>query len=206
VYRYSGKVARRPHDDCAARRDRLYCIKPVGHHRTRNGSRPEPPSTDGDGDKTMTSVAQILKSKTEARLHHDHPVITIDADKPVFDAVRLMSDLQIGALIVTEGPENKIAGIITERDYARKIVLMDRSSKTTPVREIMTTQVRCVGLTDTAEDCMALMTNFRMRHLPVIENDRLVGMVSIGDLVKSIISEQQFTIQQLEHYITGART
>jgi CBS domain-containing protein len=154
----------------------------------------------------MPSVAQIIKSKAEPRLDRDHPVVTIDGDAPVFDAVKLMSQHQIGALVVTEGPDNKIAGIITERDYARKIVLMDRSSKTTRVREIMTAQVRYVRPTDTVEECMALMTAHRMRHLPVIENDRLVGMVSIGDLVKTIISEQQFMIEQLEHYITGART
>jgi CBS domain-containing protein len=154
----------------------------------------------------MPSVAQILKSKADPRFDRDRPVVTIDAEAPVFDAVKLMSQHQIGALIVTEGRESKIAGIITERDYARKIVLMDRSSKTTRVREIMTGHVRYVRPTDTAEECMALMTTHRMRHLPVIDNDRLVGMVSIGDLVKTIISEQQFMIEQLEHYITGART
>jgi CBS domain-containing protein len=153
----------------------------------------------------MPSVAQILNSKSEPRLARDHPVVTIDADAPVFEAVKIMSQHQIGALIVTEGPESKIAGIITERDYARKIVLMDRSSKTTRVREIMTPHVRYVRLTDTVEECMALMTEHRLRHLPVIHDNRLVGMVSIGDLVKTIISEQQFTIQQLEQYITGVR-
>jgi CBS domain-containing protein len=115
-----------------------------------------------------------------------------------------MAEKRIGALVVTEGDE--IVGIVTERDYARKIVLMDRSSKQTPVREIMTREVRYVRPDDSAENCMALITERRMRHLPVIENDRLIGMISIGDLVKSIISEQQFTIQQLEHYIRGERT
>ncbi len=128
----------------------------------------------------------------------------MDADDSVFQAVKLMAEKQIGALIVTH--DGEIVGIITERDYARKIVLLDRSSKTTPVRDIMTTSVRYVRLNDTADECMALMTERRMRHLPVIEDGRLVGMVSIGDLVKNIISEQQFTIQQLEHYITGERT
>lgn len=154
----------------------------------------------------MPSVAQILTTKSEPRTHHGRPVVTIDADDSVFEAVKLMAEHQIGALIVTEGHENKIAGIITERDYARKIVLMERSSKTTPVRDIMTAHVRYVRPTDTVEECMALMTAHRMRHLPVIDDDRLVGMVSIGDLVKTIISEQQFTIQQLEHYIMGAHT
>lgn len=154
----------------------------------------------------MPTVAQILKSKSDVRLDHDNPVATIDVHESVFEAVKMMSQHQIGALVVTEGSEKKIVGIVTERDYARKIVLMDRASKTTPVGDIMTAQVLCVRLTDTAEDCMALMTQRRMRHLPVIDEGRLVGMVSIGDLVKNIISEQQFTIQQLEHYITGART
>jgi len=146
----------------------------------------------------MPSVAQILKSKPE------QSVVTIEADKSVFDAIKLMSDRQIGALIVTQGTD--IVGIVTERDYARKVVLMDRSSKTTPVRDIMTKSVRYVRLNETEQDCMALMTEHRMRHLPVIDEGKLVGMVSIGDLVKTIISEQQFTIQQLEHYITGAHT
>jgi IMP dehydrogenase len=121
----------------------------------------------------------------------------------------MMDQYHIGALIVTEGSrdgeirESNIAGIITERDYARKIVLLDRSSKTTRVGEIMTPKVLAVQMTDTTEACMALMTQRRMRHLPVIQDGKLVGMVSIGDLVKAIISEQEFTIQQLEHYILG---
>ncbi len=145
----------------------------------------------------MPSVAQILKAKP------DQTVVTIDADKSVFEAIKLMSERQIGALIVTR--EGEIVGIVTERDYARKVVLMDRSSKMTPVRDIMTTSVRCVRLGETAQNCMALMTEHRMRHLPVIDAGKLAGMVSIGDLVKSIISEQQFEIQQLEHYITGVQ-
>ncbi len=157
----------------------------------------------------MPTVAQILKSKLDdplaAKRSAGTPVLTIDVDAPVFDAVKMMAHHQIGALIVTEGDEGKIAGIITERDYARKIVLLDRSSKSTRVGEIMTRQVLHVRMTDTTEDCMALMTQHRMRHLPVIDNGRLVGMVSIGDLVKAIISEQEFTIQQLEHYISGVR-
>lgn len=158
----------------------------------------------------MPNVAQILKSKLDdplaARRIAEQPVITIDADASVFEAVKMMSQHQIGALIVTQGSENRVAGIITERDYARKIVLMDRSSKSTRVGEIMTKQVLHVRMTDTAEACMALMTQHRMRHLPVIDEGKLAGMISIGDLVKTIISEQQFTIQQLEHYISGVRT
>jgi CBS domain-containing protein len=143
----------------------------------------------------MTSVAQLLKSKP------NHDIHTVGADDSVYNAIKLMADKQIGALVVTEG--ESIAGIITERDYARKVVLMDRSSKATPVRDIMSRAVRFVHLTQTTDECMALMTERRMRHLPVIDQGKLVGMVSIGDLVKNIIAEQQFTIKQLEFYITG---
>ncbi|MBN3858244.1 CBS domain-containing protein [Paraburkholderia sp. Ac-20340] len=143
----------------------------------------------------MTSVAQVLKSKPE------QAVYTIGVNDSVFDAIRLMAEKHIGALVVVDG--EAIVGIVTERDYARKIVLMDRSSKTTAVRDIMTPHVRFVQLEQTTYDCMALMTERRMRHLPVMEDGKLIGMVSIGDLVKEIIAEQQFTISQLEHYITG---
>ncbi|CAD6554749.1 CBS domain-containing protein [Paraburkholderia sabiae] len=144
----------------------------------------------------MTSVAQVLKSKP------NQDVYTIEAADSVYNAIKLMAEKQIGALIVKEN--GAIAGIVTERDYARKIVLMDRSSKTTPVRDIMSSAVRFVRPEQTTDECMALMTERRMRHLPVLEADQLIGMVSIGDLVKNIIAEQQFTIQQLEHYIHGA--
>ena len=146
----------------------------------------------------MTSVAQLLKTKP-----NNTTVFTVGADDSVYDAIKLMAEKGIGALVVTNG--DSIAGIVTERDYARKVVLMDRSSKATPVRDIMSKAVRFVRPDQTTDDCMALMTERRMRHLPVIENDRLVGMVSIGDLVKNIIAEQQFTIQQLEFYIHGER-
>jgi CBS domain-containing protein len=146
----------------------------------------------------MTSVAQLLKTK-----QNNTGVFTIGADDSVYEAIKLMAQKGIGALVVTDG--DSIAGIITERDYARKVVLMDRSSKATPVRDIMSKAVRFVRPDQTTEECMALMTERRMRHLPVIDNGRLVGMVSIGDLVKNIIAEQQFTIQQLEFYIHGER-
>ena len=146
----------------------------------------------------MTSVAQVLKSKP------DQAVFTITASDSVYHAITQMAEKGIGALIVTDGPEEAIVGIVTERDYARKVVLMDRSSKTTTVREIMSPHVRFVQPDQTTYDCMALMTERRMRHLPVLDEGRLVGMVSIGDLVKDIIAEQQFTIVQLEHYITGS--
>ena len=143
----------------------------------------------------MATVAQVLNSKPE------QTVYTIAQTASVYDTIKLMADKHIGAVIVTDG--ETIAGIVTERDYARKVVLMERASKETPVADIMTSQVRYVHLDQTTDDCMALMTEKRMRHLPVIDGGKLVGMISIGDLVKNIISEQQFTIKQLEFYIRG---
>ena len=145
----------------------------------------------------MKTAADLLKSK----LHQT--VFTIAPTASVFDAVKLMADKDIGALLVMEGEQ--VAGIFTERDYARKIALMSRSSRDTPVREVMTPEVMYVRPDQTSEECMALMTENRLRHLPVMDGRRLLGLVSIGDLVKDIISDQQFTIQQLEHYITGER-
>jgi CBS domain-containing protein len=141
----------------------------------------------------MSTVSQILKSKP------DQAVQTISPSASVFDAVRLMADKNIGAVLVGEGAS--IEGILTERDYARKVVLMSKSSKDTPVREIMTAKVRYVRPEQTSEECMALMTENRVRHLPVMDNGKLVGLVSIGDLVKDVISEQKFLIEQLEQYI-----
>ena len=143
----------------------------------------------------MTSVAHILKSKPDQTVH------TITPAAPVFDAVRLMAEKGIGALVVMEN--GKIVGMVTERDYARKIVLMGRSSKETPVRDIMSSPVMYVRPDQTNEECMALMTDNRLRHLPVVDQGKLLGLISIGDLVKDIISEQKFIIEQLEHYITG---
>ena len=111
-----------------------------------------------------------------------------------------MADMHIGALLVMEG--DKIAGIFTERDYARKVVLLGRASIDTPISEVMTRAVRFVHPTNSAEECMALMTENRLRHLPVMDGEQVVGLVSIGDLVKSVISEQQFIITQMEQYIT----
>jgi signal-transduction protein with cAMP-binding, CBS, and nucleotidyltransferase domain len=142
----------------------------------------------------MTILAHILNSKDE------HKVYTITPSSSVFDAVKLMAEKSIGALVVMEG--EKVVGIITERDYARKVVLMSRSSKETTVRDIMTTAVRYVHPNQTSEECMVLMTEHRLRHLPVMDQGKLVGLISIGDLVKDIISEQKFIIQQLEQYIT----
>lgn len=145
----------------------------------------------------MKGVAQILRAKPSNVVH------TIGPDDTVYDAVRKMAEHGIGALLVVDG--GKIAGIVTERDYARKVALADRSSRQTPVSVIMTAHVLCVSPRQTTEECMALMTEHRLRHLPVLDDGKLIGLVSIGDLVKDIISEQQFIIEQLEHYITGTR-
>lgn len=144
----------------------------------------------------MTLVAEILKSKADASVY------TVAPDATVLDALRLMAEKGIGALVVTDG--QAIQGIVTERDYARKVALMGRSSESTPVREVMTSAVKCVRPNQTTEQCMQLMTSGRLRHLPVVdEAEKLVGMVSIGDLVKDTISAQKFIIEQLEHYIHG---
>jgi len=143
----------------------------------------------------MTTVAQILQSKPDRAVHSIAPTAS------VFDAVKLMAEKNIGALLVIEG--GKIAGIVTERDYARKIVLLAKSSKETPVRDIMTSQVMYVRSQQTSDECMALMTENRVRHLPVMDQGKLIGLVSIGDLVKDVIAEQKFLIEQLEHYIAG---
>jgi len=143
----------------------------------------------------MTTVSHILEAKPDQTVYNVAPAAS------VFDAVKTMAEKGIGALIVIDG--EAIVGMITERDYARKIVLVGRSSKETAVREIMTSPVMYVRPDQTSEECMALMTENRLRHLPVLDGGRLVGLVSIGDLVKDIISEQQFTIEQLEHYIMG---
>ena len=146
----------------------------------------------------MTAVADILKTKGNATVH------TIGPDDSVFDALQRMADKGIGALMVTEG--EAIVGIVTERDYARKIALKGRTSALTQVRDVMTTSVMFVKPTQTSEECMALMTDNRLRHLPVVRDDKLIGLISIGDLVKDIISEQKFVIEQLEHYISGQRS
>ena len=121
----------------------------------------------------------------------------------MFDAVKLMAEKDVGALLIMEG--ETIVGMVSERDYARKIVLIGRSSKETPVRDIMTCPVIYVGPQQSTEECMALMTEKRVRHLPVLDNGTLIGLISIGDLVKDIISEQNFVIEQLQYYITGDR-
>lgn len=143
----------------------------------------------------MKTVAEILKSKANAQ------VFTIGPSTTVLEAISLMADKGIGALVVVEG--DKVVGIVSERDYARKIVLMERSSYNTDVCDIMSVNVISVSPSQSNEFCMGLMTEKRLRHLPVLENGKLIGLVSIGDLVKDIISDQQSLIQQLESYIRG---
>jgi CBS domain-containing protein len=140
----------------------------------------------------MKTVAQMLQLKPAG-------VISIRPDVPVLDALKLLADKDVGAVLVMDGP--RLVGIISERDYARKVALKGKSSSDTPVSEIMTREVVFVTPAQTNEDCMALMTEKRARHLPVIDNGRVVGVLSIGDLVKDVIFEQQFIIDQLENYI-----
>lgn len=145
----------------------------------------------------MQTVAHLL------RLKHDQTVVTIAPTASVLDALKLLAEKGIGALLVVA--DGEIAGVFSERDYTRKIELQGRSAHNTLVQDIMSQSVICVGPAHSNEQCMALMTENRIRHLPVVDHGKLVGMISIGDLVKDIISEQQFTIQQLEHYIHGVR-
>jgi CBS domain-containing protein len=143
----------------------------------------------------MKSARQVLESKPTQAIFSVLPGAT------VYSALQLMAEKGIGALLVIE--HEKIVGILSERDYARKVILMQRSSRDTQVRDIMTSAVIYVRADQSTDDCMALMTKHRLRHLPVMDGDKLIGMLSIGDLVKDIISEQRFIIEQLEHYISG---
>ena len=142
----------------------------------------------------MKLVKQLLESK-------DTGVISIAADASVFDAIKLMADKAIGSLLVMDGDE--LNGIVTERDYARKVIIKGRSSQSTEVGEIMTVDVVTASTDQTVSHCMSVMTERRIRHLPVVEDDKVVGMVSIGDLVQAIIADQQEEIEQLEQYISG---
>ena len=142
----------------------------------------------------MKLVHQLLEAK-------GRDVWSVTPESSVYDAISLMAEKEVGALMVLA--DKKPVGLISERDYARKVILAGRSSKDTPVHEIMTTQVICTKPDQAIEECMALMTDKRVRHLPVIDHKELVGLISIGDLVKAIIHEQQFIIEQLEHYIAS---
>lgn len=140
----------------------------------------------------MKTLKQLLEAK-------GREVHTITPDAHVIDALKVMADKSVGALIVVEG--GRITGVISERDYARKVILHGKSSHELQVRDIMTSKVITVHPGQTVEECMALMTEKRIRHLPVTEGERLIGVLSIGDLVKEVIAEQQQTIRQLESYI-----
>jgi CBS domain-containing protein len=142
----------------------------------------------------MKTVRDILEVK-------GHSVWRVPFEATVFDALQMMAEKEVGALVVVDGPSP--VGIISERDYARKIVLHGRASPTTLVNEIMTSPVLFTHPNQPIEECMAIMTDKRIRHLPVMESGKLVGIISIGDLVKTIIADQKFTIEQLERYITG---
>ncbi len=142
----------------------------------------------------MSKVKEILDLKGST-------VWSVAPNATVYDAMRLMADKSIGALLVLEG--EKLRGIVSERDYARKVILQGRSSRTTQVSEIMTSRVAYAEPDQDIEQCMAIMTEKRVRHLPVLDNGRLIGIISIGDLVKSIIAEQKFMIEQLVRYING---
>lgn len=141
----------------------------------------------------MATVRQVLQAK-------GHEVWTIGPEASVYDAVAMMADKEVGALVVMEG--GSLVGLLSERDYARKVMLQGRSSTDTKVREIMTSRVAYARPDQSVEECMAMMTEKRVRHLPVMDGDELRGMISIGDLVKVIIEEQQHVIEQLEQYIT----
>ena len=140
-------------------------------------------------------IQSLLKSKSS------NTVLSVRPDQSVFEAIEKMAEHGVGALLILEN--NRLLGIITERDYARKVIIRGRSSRETAVREIMTSPVVFVTPQQTVDDCMALMTVHHFRHLPVVDGEKVVGIVSIGDLVKWIITGQERTIQQLESYISG---
>lgn len=142
----------------------------------------------------MKLVSDILESK-------GNEVWAVNPDDTVFESLQLMADKGVGALLVMDG--ERLVGIVTERDYARKVILEGKSSKTSSVAEVMTKRVLCVNPQQTVDECMALMTDKRARHLPVLDHKHVVGVISIGDLVKAILSEQQVLIDQLQHYISG---
>lgn len=140
----------------------------------------------------MTTVRQLLEYK-------GHEVIGLSPNDSVYRAIELMADRGIGALMILE--DKALVGIISERDYARKVILQGKSSKATLIGDIMTTHLICVAPDTEVDDCMSLMTGKRMRHLPVIEDEKIIGVISIGDIVRQVLEEKEFTIQQLERYI-----
>lgn len=142
----------------------------------------------------MTTVRQLMEGKSGG-------IWSVGPDDSVLDAIKLMAEKGIGALLVLDA--ETLVGIMSERDYARKVILQGKSSKNTPVREIMTEKVLYVSPDRTIDECMAIMTEKRIRHLPVMEDDKLVGVFSSGDVIKAMISEREFIIEQLENYIKG---
>jgi CBS domain-containing protein len=142
------------------------------------------------------TVAGILRGK-------GYNIFSVNANATVFEALQVMANKSVGALLVMEG--DRLVGIMSERDYARKVILLGKSSREAKVKEIMSDKVLYVHPHRTAEECMAIMIDKRIRHLPVIENDTLVGVISIGDVVKAVIEEKSFVIEQLEEYITGRK-
>ncbi len=140
-----------------------------------------------------TTVQQLLNTK-----HSE--IFSVTPDSLVIDAIRMMNEKKVGALLVMEGTE--LSGILSERDYTRKVILNNRSSSATMVREIMTSELKTVNTSQTLDECLVIMSNNHIRHLPVVDNGTTVGILSIMDVVKSIISEKEFIIEQLEHYIT----
>ena len=140
------------------------------------------------------SVSQLLNKKGK-EIH------SISPDATVFDAIKLMSELGVGALLVME--DGKLNGVISERDYTRKVILKGKSSGSTPVHEIMTKNVFCLSPEDNIDQCMALMNENQIRHLPIVENDRVVGVVTIMDVIKNVLIEKDFIIEQMEQYIAG---
>ena len=142
----------------------------------------------------MKLVQHLLDSK-------GREIISVTADASVLDAITIMAERSIGSLPVMQGDE--LLGIVTERDYARKVIVKGRSSKSTEVGEIMTTEVCTASLADTVNNCMTVMTERKIRHLPVVDDGKVVGMISIGDLVQAIITDQKEEIEHLEHYISG---
>ena len=143
----------------------------------------------------MTTIAQLLNAKGDQ-------IWSVEPKATIFEALEIMSEKEIGALLVME--DGKLMGIFSERDYARKVILKGKSSKETPVGELMTKKVFYIDSQKTINDCMAMMTAKRIRHVPVIEDNQVMGIVTIGDVVNQIISEQEVTINHLENYITGS--
>jgi len=141
---------------------------------------------------------KLVKHLLDSKGRH---IVSVAPGASVFEAIKIMADKTIGSLLVME--DDEICGIITERDYARKVIIKGRSSESTMVSEIMSTKVLTTSSSQSVNSCMELMTEKRIRHLPVVEDNRVIGMISIGDLVEAIISDQQEEIQQLEHYISG---